>query len=376
MSYNERHIFPGANTPQGFFSYFNNIIDKTKAARVYCLKGGPGVGKSSYMKQVANAFHESDMQIEYLHCSSDPFSLDGIHFPEYGIALLDGTSPHITDPIYPGAVDEIINLGRFWRAEGIRSHKEEIISTQTNISYEFSRAYRYLYAAESIDRDSTELLSSAFNQDAVQEFGEKLSQKIFGDYRGETGRTVRRMFASAITPAGLINYSDTILYNCKHIYAISTGENTGGCRECDKVMDMILSDAARRNIHCEAYYCPMRPAKSVEHIVIPELETGITVLNKYNSDESLVTNMYDLREYANKAILRSNSEKIDENIHMYAELLRLALRALKDAYWLHNAMEAYYVPNMDFAQSNEQCDKTIAEIQQMIEKKSESDDKV
>ena len=79
------------------------------------------------------------------------------------------------------------------------------------------------------------------------------------------------------------------------------------------------------------------------------------------------------QEYANKAILRSNSEKIDENIHMYAELLRLALWALKDAYWLHNAMEAYYVPNMDFAQSNEQCDKTIAEIQQIIEKKSESD---
>lgn len=116
----------------------------------------------------------------------------------------------------------------------------------------------------------------------------------------------------------------------------------------------------------------MRPAKSVEHIVIPELETGITVLNKYNSDESLVTTMYDLREYANKAI-RGAILKKSMKTYICMQNAAPGARALKDAYWLHNAMEAYYVPNMDFAQSNEQCDKTIAEIQQIIEKKSESD---
>ena len=370
-SYNERHLFPGANTPQGFFSYFNNILDKTKASRVYCLKGGPGVGKSSYMKHVAGAFSKSGSQLEYIHCSSDPFSLDGIHLPQYGIALLDGTSPHVIDPVYPGAVDEIINLGRFWKAEGIRAHREEIISTQANISYEFSRAYRYLAAAESIDKDSAVLLSSAYSEEPIQEFAESLSKTVLGDYQGHTGKTVRRMFATAITPAGLVTYVDTVLYNCKHVYAIVTGDSTASCRECDRVMDSLLADALRRNIHCEAYYCPMRPTRSIEHIVIPELETGITVLNKYNTDDTTATQVYDLREYANKSLLRSNSEKLEENNHMYAELLRLALRALKDAYWLHNAMEAYYVPNMDFESSNAHCEATVAEIKELIQKADE-----
>lgn len=58
--------------------------------------------------------------LEYMHCSSDSESLDGIVIPAKKVALLDGTAPHVVDPKNPGAVDEIINLGDFWDEEGIR----------------------------------------------------------------------------------------------------------------------------------------------------------------------------------------------------------------------------------------------------------------
>ena len=52
-----------------------------------------------------------------MRCSSDNNSLDGIVIPKLKIAILDGTA-HVVDPVFPGVVDEIINLGQFWDEKG------------------------------------------------------------------------------------------------------------------------------------------------------------------------------------------------------------------------------------------------------------------
>ena len=50
------HFFPGGNTAYGFVNYFDSIIPKNEPNnRVYVLKGGPGVGKNSFMKATAAA---------------------------------------------------------------------------------------------------------------------------------------------------------------------------------------------------------------------------------------------------------------------------------------------------------------------------------
>lgn len=35
-----RNIFPGGNTPQGFYSYYNDILPQRKAEKIFCIKGG------------------------------------------------------------------------------------------------------------------------------------------------------------------------------------------------------------------------------------------------------------------------------------------------------------------------------------------------
>ena len=44
---NVKRVFPGNNTPMGFFSYYDHILPKD-ATRVFVIKGGPGVGKSTF----------------------------------------------------------------------------------------------------------------------------------------------------------------------------------------------------------------------------------------------------------------------------------------------------------------------------------------
>ena len=45
--------FLGANSPQGFYSLYDQLLPPETANAIYILKGGPGCGKSTLMRQVA-----------------------------------------------------------------------------------------------------------------------------------------------------------------------------------------------------------------------------------------------------------------------------------------------------------------------------------
>ena len=75
------------------------------------LKGGPGVGKSTFMRRIHAALTANNEASTLYFCSGDPDSLDAVAIPAHGLLVLDGTAPHIVDPKIPGARDSIVNLG-------------------------------------------------------------------------------------------------------------------------------------------------------------------------------------------------------------------------------------------------------------------------
>jgi len=105
-------VFPGGNTAYGFHSFYDYIIEPD-ATRIFVIKGGPGVGKSTFMRKIGETLLEQGFDCEYHCCSSDNGSLDGLVIPAIRVALLDGTAPHVVDPKNPGAVDEITSPS--WR---------------------------------------------------------------------------------------------------------------------------------------------------------------------------------------------------------------------------------------------------------------------
>ena len=106
-----RTLFPGAMGPEGFISCFDHLMDDALLRRKLILKGGPGVGKSTFMRRVHAALCANGEPSTLYFCSGDPDSLDGVAVPHAGLLILDGTAPHIVDPEIPGARDSIINLG-------------------------------------------------------------------------------------------------------------------------------------------------------------------------------------------------------------------------------------------------------------------------
>ncbi len=95
MSGKIKKVFPGGNTSQGFYSYYNYVIEDD-ANRIFVLKGGPGVGKSSMMKKIAEDMLAKGYDVEYHYCSSDNDSLDGIVVSKLRVAMIDGTAPHVS----------------------------------------------------------------------------------------------------------------------------------------------------------------------------------------------------------------------------------------------------------------------------------------
>ena len=88
-----RYVFPGGNTAFGFYSFYDDII-KNAFTKLFILKGGPGVGKSTLIKRIGSHLLQQGYDIEYHCCSSDKNSFDGLLVPALGIAIVDGTAPH------------------------------------------------------------------------------------------------------------------------------------------------------------------------------------------------------------------------------------------------------------------------------------------
>ena len=102
-----------SNSSEGFCSYYDDVFNLQKLYKIFVIKGGSGTGKAFFMKEIAKTAELYGFSVRYIYCSSDSESLDGIIINEQKIAVLDGTSPHVYEPKYIGAVEVFVNLAEF-----------------------------------------------------------------------------------------------------------------------------------------------------------------------------------------------------------------------------------------------------------------------
>lgn len=351
-----RHVFPGGNTSLGFFSYYDNIIRQEDAERIFVIKGGPGVGKSTFMKRIGEKMLAMGYDVEYMHCSSDSDSLDGLVIPELKIAFIDGTAPHVVDPKNPGAVDEILNFGEYWDADGIRAHRDEIIGTGREVGYIFGRAYRYLRAAYAIYEGSAAIYREAAKKGAINGLAAELIEELLGNADvGEEGRE-RKLFASAITPDGFYNYLDSVL-TAGRVYELTGGLGTGE----DGILTKIKTAALERGYDTGGYYCALNPYK-IEHLVIPGLDAAFTTANHYHSAKVKKYKSFDMLDLMDHDVLGRYGDDLHRNQADVDTLLNGALNTVHRAKALHDKLETYYVPHIRFGEIDGLLDRTLERI--------------
>lgn len=327
-----RDYFLGGNTSKGFFSYYDYLSDPEKATVRYIIKGGPGTGKSSLMKKAGCWAEKCGFDVDYIHCSSDPDSLDGLVINKLGVSMVDGTAPHVVDPKYVGAVDVYVNLSEFWDGEEIGKNKCDIIRCSKQISNCFTTAYNYLAAAEKLQLNMEKYPDAEKERDAFLKIISKIPEKS-GCGKGR----VRKLFLDAITPVGCISFADTFSYENKIILNADFTSSAG-------VLEKLKNYFICGGYDIELFFSPIFPDKIIRHIVVPELKLCIMT-----SDMFVITSMSDgevINLDSDSGIECSNNF---HKSHIFATaMIQHAVASISKAKKLHDELEEYYIKNMDF----------------------------
>lgn len=96
--------FLGGNTASGFVSFYGQFC-RGPEDFLWVIKGGPGCGKSSFMKTIGKAAENAGLDVEYVLCSGDPDSVDGVYLPALHTGYADGTAPHVLEAVTPARRD-------------------------------------------------------------------------------------------------------------------------------------------------------------------------------------------------------------------------------------------------------------------------------
>lgn len=329
--------FLGANTPEGFRSEYATLQNDRRIKRLLILKGGSGCGKSTLMKTLGARAEEYGWAVERVLCSSDPDSLDGLLIPELGLALVDGTAPHVVEPALCGCGANYLNLGRCYREELLRPLIPAIRAAKAANAACYGPAYGCLRAAGALAKARRQLLSRDRLQAVTKEALEQLSEGKLP--QGRTPGSVRRVYLSGITPKGLL----TLPAGEGRIWAILDGWGAGTA--------LLRTLAERWREAGEDTVLAMDPLEpdAIQGVLLPNRGLGWLRVHPAFPGPKQAMLRLDLDAALTDGLPDSFAAGARESVALERRLLREAVGWLARAKTHHDLIEELYRPAVDFA---------------------------
>ena len=331
------NFFAGANSGDGFRNLFPEIVDLEDTYDLMVLKGGPGVGKNTFMREIGRSMEQAGTPVEYLWCSGDPASLDGVVMPELRCAVVDGTSPHVIEPVYPAAVDRYVDLGRFYDLTAAKASAEEVKAHTRAYQAAYARAYRHLKAARQVELDAAAAVGKTFDREKALRRAAAIAARELRRRGGETGRTTRR-FLGSITHKGYVWRFDSVDVLCPKVYVLADSWELAG-----EMLAVLHRRAAENGWNTIVCCAPEQPDR-MEHLLIPGLGLAFVTSRpgmEYGKKPFRRIRLDAMAEPEGRARLRFQTR-------MAALLREEGVLALKDAKASHDKLEAVYNPYVDF----------------------------
>lgn len=339
-----KHYFACANTSKGFQNYFSSnlkILDK-----IYILKGGPGTGKSSLMKKIGEYVTSCNVPVEYIHCSSDPSSLDGIIIPQIKTAIVDGTAPHVIEPTAPGAIEEYINLGTAWDIDLLAKNKKKILYLENEISACYPKAYSSFSNALKIHDEWEKIYIDAMDFSKANTLTEQVIQTILEKTYFDKTSSVKHRFFGGATAKGSIDFVENLTddLNCRYFIKGRPGSGKS------TMLKKLLAAAQSRGIDAEVYHCGFDP-DSLDMVLLPELSLCIfdsTAPHEYfpHKTTDYVIDMY--KELITPHTDETYASEILDIGKRYKACISEGVSHLAYAKYLHDDLEKYYIQATNF----------------------------
>lgn len=325
--------FAAANSGKGFFSFYPSVFEGNQIQKRYIVKGGPGTGKSSFLRGVAEDVECRGMRVEEYRCSSDPASIDGIVL-DGRIALFDGTAPHLADTELPGARDEIVNLGEFWDAEQLSVRYNDIVSYGALKSSAYRRGYRYLSAAMEVDAACAALAYPAVREEKLRSAAHRLLSPI----PDGTGASIKAGLAASIGMRGSVRF-DSYEEEAKKLYVIDDYYGTGTL-----FLSALITEGECKGLSMRVSFCPINPE-------LPDavlfMESGVAfVLGEHTEREP--DGRVNMKRFVDAEKLAPAKLEYRTSRRIFDALVESATEALREAGRYHMELERIYSACMDF----------------------------
>lgn len=344
-----RDFFLGANSGVGFRSFYDEFCCGD-GDFLYLIKAGPGGGKSGFMRKIGEKAEECGFDVEYILCSGDPDSLDGVYIPKLGLGFSDATAPHAAEPPCFGYDSSYVNLGRFCG----KVCDNEIKTHQAVYRAYYARAYSLLSAAAELKKARFPQLISEKELQKCTDRAKSAVNKELGNKRKGRAGTVKHRFISAISCKGEIVLTGSLLELCKHIYLLDDRFGLASY-----YLETIIAEAKTRGADMIVCPSPLLP-DTPEAVIFPESSLGFV-------SASLMPDEKPYRHVRLDALIpdnrvRSVRPELRRAEKIYRALMDDAVLNLAHAKEHHDRLEAVYKPCVDFAALTQYTDEVIKTV--------------
>lgn len=330
-------LFAAANSGKGFVSFYEDVFNRDGIERRYIIKGGPGTGKSSFMRTVSEYAEKRGMAVEAYRCSSDPDSLDGIVI-DGRIAMMDGTPPHSVEADCPGARDEWINLGAFWNADRLKERYSDVAFLSGKKGECYRRAYRALEAADSVYAMNRELILPAVQHEKMQKTVERLLEEIpNGD-----GFSVLPGLVSSLGMQGRVRF-DSYERSAKRLYVIGDHYGSAGL-----FLRSVMREAQKKNCSLRVSYDPIH--REVDALFFCQTGDCFVIGDPATTEQAHGT--INMKRFVDRNALCDVRGRFRVYKKLYDELVATASESLASAGKYHFELERIYAVYMDFEAQN------------------------
>ena len=341
-STNEDAYFAASNSKVGFYSYYGECFDTPDIRHLYAIKGGPGTGKSRFLREVSQYAVDLGWQCEYVYCSSDPDSLDGIILSqkEERIALLDATAPHVYEPLHPGVREDIINLGEFWNVDVLSESAEEIERLSLAKGAAYRKAYRYLSGMGEMEEIKASTVAPYVRKAALSRYAKKMTQGI---EQGK-GFSARPALMRSVGMRGTVGF-DTYFAQAESILLV---EDCRGAAQY--LMAEIFRIASEKRASVRVSHDPVLPDR-IDGIFF--CDSKIVFAGADEAQISYPHRRISMRRFVDTAGFGAVRWDYNYAHRMSGALLDGAVEALAEARRIHFALEEIYMSAMDFEAKEE-----------------------
>ncbi len=344
---NVTYFFLGANSQSGFYSLYDEFC-AAPTDTLHIIKGGPGTGKSTFMKRMGKAAEERGLDVEYILCSGDPESLDGVYIPSLHIGWADGTAPHVLEPRQFGVSAVYEDLGRFCMTGALLECRALISTLTDEYRRSYQTAYSYLHAAYAVQKAAQATVSADIEDKIRKRARSKIKRELLPAC--SSGRPIKR-FVRAISCQGIHITEQTINTLCSRMCVLESNHGLEQiffheiCRELDE--------------NGSAYYlCPNPLSPDLTECVILPRERLCFIASHAAPEFRGISRTIHLDRYLSK----SEAYHCTVRNQLFKNLLDAGITHLRNAKHLHDDLELCYRPALDIQALNDYTESVISRL--------------